>query len=168
MNVAAAGSPRDDLVGKNAALALVMLPLVAAVGTALAAITGGWLYLPVAVGLAVGALGAAFAVGNVVSVRAPFSMPQSRTNVWATSGAGRAWYAAFVQFMALIPLGVLVFPIFVGTIAGLALGPTVLIPVGLGSVVYGVAIWRVGVLVADEWLRGREPELLAALMPERD
>lgn len=167
MNVVAAGDIREDILGKNVALSLLMLPLVALVATVVAAVTGGWVYLPVAIGVAVGVLGAALGLGNVASVRAPMAAPQSATNPWATAGAGTGSYVMLVQLVALMVLNVLLFPIVVGVIVGLVVGPLVLAAVAALAVPYGWGLWRLGLLLADEYVRSREPELLAALTPTR-
>ncbi len=164
MNVAATGRPRDDLLGKNLALALVTLSFVGLVAITLAALTGGWLYLPATAGLAVAVVGAILAVGNVVSVRLPLPVQRSRTNLWgAPGGAGGALFALLVQILGLTVLGMLVLPIVVGVAIGGRFGAAGLAVAVVLAAAYGLGLWRVGLLVADERLAGGEPDLLAAL-----
>ena len=71
LDVVAGDNVRTVLVGKNAALLLEVLPVVVVVGTVVAAITGGWLYLPGAVLLGCPGIGAGLALANMASMRFP-------------------------------------------------------------------------------------------------
>ena len=86
-NVAAGDDAHADLLGKGTAAAVFILGAATVMATVLAAISGGWAYLPVALGLAAGAVGAGLAVAAVLSVRAPFPMPDAR-NLFAAGGSG--------------------------------------------------------------------------------
>ncbi len=167
-NAVAAGDPRDDVVGKNVGLAIPLLAYVTIIALALAAITGGRLYVPAALGLAVSVLAAALAVGNVVSIRAPTPVQRSSTNVWAGSGPGRPAFALLVAFLAFAVLGVLVAPVTIGVGLALVVGPDALAVALVLAIVYGLGLWRVGVLIADEHLRREQPELLERLTPSRN
>ncbi len=69
--------------------------------------------------------------------------------------------------MALAVLGVLVLPVLVAAVVGALLGPGwLMLAVVLGAV-YGLGLWCVGFLVADERLVTGQPELLAALSADR-
>jgi ABC-2 type transport system permease protein len=167
VNVAAGGPSRDDLVGKNLALALPGFALVAVVSVALAAAGGGWRYLPVTLCLAVGILGIMLGVADYVSIRFPFTLSNVSTNVWASDGAGAGCAVGLVQLLAMAIEGALMLPLAVLLVVGLvAWGPAlaILCPV---AVVYGWVLWRLGVGLGAEWLDAHQPELLAALGPRR-
>ncbi|HEX8861679.1 MAG TPA: hypothetical protein VGC06_21785, partial [Actinomycetes bacterium] len=167
VNVAAGGPSRDDLVGKNLALALPGFALVAVVSVALAAAGGGWRYLPVTLCLAVGILGIMLGVADYVSIRFPFTLANVSTNVWASDGAGAGCAVGLVQLLAMAIEGALMLPLAVLLVVGLvAWGPAlaILCPV---AVVYGFLLWRLGVGLGAEWLDAHQPELLAALGPRR-
>lgn len=151
-----------DLTGKNLAGVLVMLPIVTATSVALAAVTGGWSYLPVAIGSALSLLGISFGIGNLASVLAPMPMPESGTNLWATSG-GAGWMNIFVQLIAFTVQGLLLLPAVGGFVAALLLRPALLPLAAAGALVWGAGVWWVGLRAAATTGDARGPELVAAL-----
>ena len=89
IDVVAGNAVRDALLGKNAVAALVVFVAAVLAAVVLAAVTGGWAYLPVALLLAVGATGVGLGVANVISAVAPVPLPES-SNPFASAGAGKA------------------------------------------------------------------------------
>jgi ABC-2 type transport system permease protein len=161
MNVVATGDPASDLLGKNIAVVLLHVPLFIAVAIGIAAVTGGWVYLPAAACLAVAALGVQLGVGNVVSVRAAQPMAEG-SNPWAMrSGQGLSagfllWGAFLVSLLLLAPVAIVV---------GIALTswrPLLWISSPM-AVLYGAGAYLVGERLAGTWLREHQPELLDAL-----
>jgi ABC-2 type transport system permease protein len=167
VNVAAGGSSRADLVGKNLALALPGFALVAVVSIALSAVGGGWLYLPVTLSLAAGILGIILGVANYVSIRFPFALSNVSTNVWASQGAGSGCAIGLVQLLAMAVEGALMLPLGVLLAVGLAAWRPALAILCALAIGYGYALWRLGVRLGAEWLDAHQPELLAALSPRR-
>ena len=55
--IVAGNDPRSDLTGKNLATTIIVVPLVSLPAVVIAAVTHGWAYLPITVGLAPGLLG---------------------------------------------------------------------------------------------------------------
>jgi ABC-2 type transport system permease protein len=164
MNVAASGDPLEDLVGKNAAIALLNLPVFVAISLAVVALTGGWAYLPLTLSTGLGVLGVALGVGNVTSVRLPLPVPESPTNLWAQrTGAG--FETALIMLGVFLVSQLLVGPIVVLVLAGLYVWRPMLVVAAPASIAYGVVVYLVGRRIAARWLRGHEPELLAALGP---
>jgi len=166
-NVAAGGAVRGDLTGKNIAVALPGFALVAVVATALAAVSGGWLYLPVTLCLAAGALGVMLGVADFVSIRFPFPVSNVSSNLWASQSAGAGCAVGLVQLLAMAVEGALLLPLGVLLVVGAALwrpALAVLCPFAVG---YGYVLWRVGVRLGAEWLEAHQPELLQALSPRR-
>ena len=53
-----------------------------------ASITHGWAYLPITLGLAPGMLGVVLAIGNLVSVWAPYALPDRRNPLASNPGQG--------------------------------------------------------------------------------
>jgi ABC-2 type transport system permease protein len=162
MNVVASGDPQDDLVGKNAAIALVNLPAFLGISLAVAALTHGWVYLPVALGTGLGVLGVALGVGNVTSVRLAQPIPESPTNLWAQR-TGTGFGTAFIMLGVLLVSQLLVAPVAALVLIGLyAWTPmlAVAVPVSIG---WGATIYLIGRHIAAGWLRRHEAELLAAL-----
>jgi ABC-2 type transport system permease protein len=151
-----------DLAGKNLAGVLVMLPVVTTMSAALAAITGGWSYVPVALLSGLALLGVSFGVGNLASVLAPMPMPESGTNLWATSG-GAGCATLLVQLVAFTIQGLLLLPAIGGFVAALLLRPTLLPLAAAGALVWGAGVWWVGLRAAATTGDARGPELVAAL-----
>jgi len=166
-NIVASGDPQDDLAGKSLALALPTLTLVTAVSLLIAAITGGWAWVPLTLCLAVGLLGAALAVGMFTSVHSAFPLPGGTTNLWGGRGSGQGCAVGMTQLLAMLAAGVLCVPLGVLVGIGVAWWHPALVLAAPVAVAYGVALWRFGLFLAGDWLRGHQPDLLAALSPRR-
>jgi len=166
-NVAAGSGAKGDLVGKNLAFALPGFSLVAAVATLLAAVSGGWGYLPVTLCLAAGALGVLLGVADYVSVRFPFPVSAASTNLWASPGAGAGCLVGLVQLLAMVIQGAALAPLGILLAVGIAFWRPALVILCLLAPPYGYVFWRLGVRVGAEWLEDHQPELLAALSPRR-
>jgi ABC-2 type transport system permease protein len=134
--------------------------------TVLAAISGGWAYVPVALGLAAGAAGAGLAVAAVLSVRAPFPMPDAR-NLFAAGGSGAGCAVALLQLLGLIGQALLALPIALLAVAGLRWSGPLLAAVVLVGPLYGYLVWRAGIARAARFVQPRQPELLDAVSPRR-
>lgn len=167
MNVVSSGDPQDDLDGKNAAIVLVNLPIFLAFSLVVAALTHGWVYLPVAFGTGLGALGVALGVGNVASVRFAQPLPESTTNLWAQR-TGTGFETALVMLCVLLVSQLLVAPIAALVLFGLFVWKPMLTIAVLVSVGYGAAVYLIGRHMAAGWLRWHQAELLAALSPRSE
>jgi ABC-2 type transport system permease protein len=166
-NVASGRHPRGDLVGKNLAFAVPGFALVAVVATLLAAVGGGWVYLPVTLCLAAGALGVLLGVADFVSVRFPFAVPTVSSNLWGSPGGGAGCLVGLVQLLATAVEGVALAPFGILLAVGIALWRPALAILCLAAPPYGYLFWRLGVRTGGEWLESHQPELLAALSPRR-
>ena len=109
VDVAAGNDPRADLIGKNLASMLVMVPLATVSAFVCAAFTHGWAYLPLTLGLAPAIFGVLLGVGDVMSVKVPYAMPDRRNPLAFNPGQGCATLLA--GFAALAVQGVLLIPI---------------------------------------------------------
>ena len=166
-SVSAGNDPRADLIGKNLASLLVMVPLAGVSAVICAAFSDGWAYLPLTLGLAPAIFGVLLGVGDVVSVRAPYAMPDRRSPLAYNPGQGCASMLAGLGALAV--QGVLIFPIVVLTAALVAAQPlavaTVIVLV-LANV-YGAFIWVCGRNIAARDIWWRLPELLDAVSPRQ-
>ena len=165
--VVAGADPRGDLVGRNLASLATGLLTTAVLAVALAAVTGGWLYVPVALCLGAGVLALSLGVADVVSVRFAYPLPEDATNLWAVQGTGQGCLVGLVQMAAFAAQGVLVAPLAALVVAGLVAWTPALVLVCPLAIAYGVFLWRVGLGLGASWLRGHQPELLAALSRRR-
>lgn len=156
---------RTDLVAKSATGLVLALPSVVVAAVVLAALTGGWLYVPVALVVAVGVHAVTSAVGVVVSVYAPFPLPDSGSNVFlANAGAGCS--AVVLQFVALTVEGLLLAPIGIGLFVAFTVAPPLVAAVAAGSLALGGVVWSVGLGIATKRLDRAGPEFVTALSPK--
>ena len=165
--VAAGADPRGDLGGRNLATMLTGTLATAALALALAAVTGGWLYVPVALCLGLGVLALSLGVADVVSVRFAYPLPEDASNLWAVQGTGQGCLVGIVQMLAFAAQGVLMLPLAVLVVVGLVSWTPALVLVCPLAIGYGLLLWRVGLGLGAGWLAGHQPELLAALSPRR-
>ena len=165
--IVAGDDPTADLEGKNAATMLLVVPLVAIPGIAAAAVTHGWAYLPLTIGLAPGMLGVILAVGNIVSAWAPYALPDRQNPLAASPGQGcvgalAAIGALLVDFIVLVPVfGVTFFALTLATV------PAATVVSVLFTTAYGAAVWVLGRRTAARHLWSRMPELLEAVSPRQ-
>ena len=164
-NVAAGDDARADLLGKGTAAGVFLMSAAVIISVVLAAISGGWTYVPVALGVAAGTCGAGLAVASVISVRAPFPMPDAR-NLFAAGGSGAGCAVALIQLVGLLVQGLLAIPIAALTVGGLVWTPLLAVVTVVGPI-YGWFIWRTGIARAARWAQPRQPELLSAVSPQR-
>jgi ABC-2 type transport system permease protein len=167
MHVAAPGDLKADLAGKNLAAALLTFPLVLVDGLALAAVTGGWAYVPVAAGVGGGLLGTMLGVGNLASVRVPQPMPEMSGNLWALSNTGQGAATVLVQLAAFSVQSVMLVPVIALVLVGLLVWPPALVAAPVLGLAYGLVLWQAGLRLGAEWLAAHQPELLGALNPRR-
>jgi len=166
LDVVAGNVVREELIGKNVALAVQVVPVMAVAGVLLAALSGGWVFLPAALVMGLGGLGAGLAVANVASVRVPQRLAENRSP-FAGGGAGQGcgtsmvmMLCLLVQWLVLTPVGIEGAVIAFGGVAfSIVLAPAV--------AVYGYVVWRTGLGMATRWAFWRQPELLLAVDPRR-
>lgn len=165
--VAAGNDPRADLIGKNIASMLVMVPLATVSALICAALTHGWAYLPLTLGLAPAIFGVLLGVGNVMSVRVPYAMPDRRNPLAFNPGQGCATLLA--GFGALMIEAALLTPVLVLAYALVATQSLVVASVVTLAVAnaYGAVIWVVGRNMAWREVWWRLPELLDAVSPRQ-
>jgi ABC-2 type transport system permease protein len=166
LDIVAGNLIRDELVGKNAALLVQMLPIVLVGSVVLAAFSGGWIYIPVALVIATAGLGAGLAVANVMSVRYPMRIPETKSPFGGTGG-GQGCVTTLAFFAGIVVQGLLLSPVAIASALCVALWPTGLVIVAPACAVYGYVLWRQGTAMAERWAWWRQPELLLAVDPRR-
>jgi len=134
---------------------------------ALAAVTGGWRYVPVALFVAVGVLAVVLGVCDVVSVRFPYPVPEVTSNLWAVEGTGQGCLVGLMQMVAFAVQGALLLPVLTLVGVGVFVWRPLLAIACPVAVLYGLVLWRVGLGMGARWLRDHQPELLTALTPRR-
>ncbi|WP_328399268.1 transporter [Streptomyces sp. NBC_00390] len=152
----------DELRARALALLVIMLPYMALVSTATAAVLGEWQGLPEVMGLSFALLGAMLATGALASARFPYSIPQDSAykNV-APGQGGLAWISIFGGMISAV---LMCTPLIALTIwlhaSDFESAPWLMLPVGTA---YGALIAWAGVRLAAPQTARRLPEILTAV-----
>jgi ABC-2 type transport system permease protein len=155
---------RVEIRARAMALAVVALPVQVAVVLVVGIVAGRLPQLPAGFGLLATSFGAAVASAALLSVLAPYALPES-TNPFAmnSGGASAKGLLAIVAMLAtlVICVPVLVVAVLVGNSAA---GPWVVLAAGLA---YGAVVAWLGTMAAGAILDRRGPEVLMAVTPRR-
>jgi ABC-2 type transport system permease protein len=167
VSVAAGNDPRADLTGKNLASLLVMVPLAIIATVVSALFTNGWAYVPLTLGLAPAIFGVFLGVGDVMSVRVPYAMPDRRNPFGFNPGQGCVTLLAgvgalLVQFILLAPVAAIAAALIYTQ--SLAVATLVILVIANA---YGAGIWLLGRRIAWRSAWWRLPELLEAVSPRQ-
>jgi ABC-2 type transport system permease protein len=169
MLIASQTSHRDaarDLAGGDFATVLVIAPLTVAAGLLTAWLTGGWSYLPPALGAAAALLLVATASSSIVAVQAPYAVPDDPRNAFSGGAAGRGCASGLLTLALLLGAVALCVPLL-----------ALLLP-ALHHAGYGWALLAVGPIyggalglalrrfAAQQWMH-RGPEVLQTLVSTR-
>ena len=151
---------RAYLSGQNIALAVIAVPLLAAVSFALAFLArspqSG--ILGTAVDLA--GIGAGLALGNIFSVTMPFPIEKKAGSPMRTAAAGYSSYGVAGTFGNFFGVGIAVSPVIVAVALTGHVAAAVRMPVLLlCSAGYGLALAWIGVRIAAQAAERRVPEL---------
>jgi hypothetical protein len=166
LDVVAGQVVRTELIGKNVATVVTVVPGIVVAAVVLAVFSGGWLFVPAAVVLGIAGTGVGLSVANVTSVRLPQRLPDSRSP-FARGGSGNGCVTAMATLLALLIQGVLLSPVAIATAIAIALYPPLLAVVALAAAGYALLLWRAGLSMAESWAWWRQPELLLAVDPRR-
>jgi ABC-2 type transport system permease protein len=153
---------RLELWARAAGLATVMLPVLATVTTAVALATHGAAQLPAALGTVAAAFACSAAVASVISVLAPYALPET-SNPFAMSG-GSAGAKGLLAFVGMLSAMALLAPVLLLALLAPPAWRWVALPVGLG---WGLAALTGATALAGGHLDRRQPEILMAVTPRR-
>ncbi len=167
IQIVSGNNARADIVGKNVATVVLVAPLIAIPAIVTAAVTNGWAYVPLTIGLAPGLLGAILAVGNLVSVYMPYALPDRRNPLAANPGQGcvgglAALGALFVDVVILLPTAL----VTALTLHAFSIPAATVVSIAFASL-YGFAVWSLGFGFAVRRVQWRMPELLDAISPRQ-
>lgn len=156
-----AGVPgHAELRSRVAGLGLLTLPLLVIGGTAAAVITNALPQLPAALGIAAAAFGVSTGLSSIISVTAPYSLPDSTNPFAMNSGGGGA--KGLLSFAGMLGALALTSPLIISYFVLAASWRWALLPVGLA---WGVTAGWIGTAVSGAMLDRRSPEVLAAVTP---
>jgi ABC-2 type transport system permease protein len=146
-------------------LTVMVLPaLVLPVGVA--ALTGGWEWVPAGWLVALGSVLAASGVAVASAAWAPVAMPDS-PNPLAAGDTGQGCVAGLMLAACMTVLGVVSLPIAVGIYLASGRSSSSAALVALAAPVVGVVVLRGGIAVASARLRGAEELLVQKVTPAR-
>ena len=158
-----AGVPgRVDLRARVAGLGLIVTPLLVAFVSVLALITRGRPDLPAALGTAVAGFAVSAAVASVVSVFAPYALPDS-ANPFAMN-RGTAGAKGLLAFAGMVASMALAAPVLVVARLVPRQWSVLTLAVALG---WGAVVLVGATAVAGRRLDLRAPEVLSAVTPNR-
>jgi ABC-2 type transport system permease protein len=165
LHLSAGVAPRTDLAARNLALLAYALPILVAESAVMVALGTPPGRMAGALAVALGAFGIAVAFADVASVRAPYAVPESTTNPWATnSNAGCA--AGLYSLLAMGTSAIALSPSIALVVLSHGRVPYLLLAVVLALAVGGAAVWA-GLSVAARDLDHRGPHILASIDPKR-
>ncbi|MER7750500.1 transporter [Kitasatospora sp. NPDC097643] len=150
---------RDELRGRAYAVLSYALPVTLVLGLVLAAVTGDWAGLPSALGLALGLLGCGIALGSVLSVLAPYTMPADSSPM-RNAAPGQGGLVLLNSFGSMFGVALLSLPV-TGYLGWAVLTGAPSWPVLLLGPAYGALAAVLGIRLAAERLLERTPEILA-------
>ncbi|GAA2483086.1 transporter [Streptomyces gobitricini] len=163
MTISSARDAYVELRARALAMLLIVLPFVALVTIANAAVLGDWRSLPEALGLSFGLLGAMLGAGAVASSLFPYSIPQDGAfkNV-APGQAGLAWISILLGVVsaALLCAPLIALTVWVNVTGGGMAERLLLLALGTA---WGALLTWAGLRLAAPRTADRLPEILAAV-----
>lgn len=153
---------RGKLISSLTVMALpaLVLPIV------LAAMSGGWVWLPASWLLAAGSLFAAAGVSIASASLAPFALPDS-PNPLAAGDTGQGCVAGLMLAACMFVLGVVSAPVAVAVLLASSRSVGLTVAAAALAPLIGLATMWGGARVAQARLRGRESELITMVTPAR-
>lgn len=162
-----AGADGRTLVrGKARSSLLVMMGPGLILPVALAAVTGGWRWIPAGWLVAVGSVTAAAGVAVLSAVLAPFALPDS-PNPLAGGDTGQGCLAGIMLTVSVLALGVVTAPVALVIYLASDVSAPLATLVSLSAPLVGVAALWAGVTLAAARVQGFESELVAKVTPGR-
>jgi hypothetical protein len=159
--------PLDILWGKNlfaGGFAMIFMTILAVIK---AALTGGWLYVPLTLCVGLAALLLVMGCGNVTSVLLPFRWRQMRMGDTSSLAGENGCLRGILQMLVLATVAVLLIPV-----AGALLLPIILTQPGWylflvpAVLVYGIGFHQIATRIIARVLLRRAPEILAVTVRE--
>ncbi|MFE7560323.1 transporter [Kitasatospora sp. NPDC057500] len=150
---------RDELRGRAFAVLSYAVPVTLVLAVVLAAATGEWSGLPSAVGVAFALLGSGIAIGAVLSVLAPYTMPADN-NPMRNAAPGQGGLVMLNSFGSMFGSVVVASPA-VAYLAWALTTDSPTWPLLLAGPLYGALIATLGLRLAAGRLLERLPEILA-------
>jgi hypothetical protein len=155
--------PLDVFWGKNLAVGMVAAGagLLATLGVA--ALTGGWGYVPIALALMLAGVLVVMACGNVISVLLPFRVRQMRMGQ-ARFSSENGCLRSVLSLLTMVVVLVALLPVIAGTAIPLVLGQPGWLWIALpAGVLYGALLHQIATRLIAPQVHRRAPEILAVV-----
>ncbi|MEV6972908.1 transporter [Kitasatospora sp. NPDC093806] len=149
---------RAELRGRAYAILSYAVPVTLVLSAVLAAVTGDWAGLPSALGLAFALLGSGLAIGAVLSVLAPYTMPADN-NPMRNAAPGQGGLVMLNSFGSMFGSALVAGPV-IGYLAWALATDAPTWPVLLAGPLYGALVAVLGLRLAAGRLLERLPEIL--------
>ncbi|MGB3412669.1 MAG: hypothetical protein WBA45_15910 [Microthrixaceae bacterium] len=166
MEIQAGADARILVRAKALSSIVVMIVPALVIPSGLAAISGGWEWLPAALLLGIGSVLAAAGVSVGTAAIAPVAMPES-PNPLASGDTGQGCLAGMTLALGMFVLAVASAPVGLGVLVASGHSALVTTLVALGAPLTGVVMLWAGTRVAQWRLTGRESELVQHITPAR-
>jgi hypothetical protein len=157
----------DVFWGKNLAVGTLALAVEVVLTLGLAALTGGWGYVPAAL---VGGFAATLVMmgcGNVTSVLVPLRVRQMRMGRGSFSSSEGGCLRSIISSGAFFATMALLLPVFAAVLAPLIADQPSWLAISLPlSALYGIALHQIATRLIAPQLHQRAPQILAATVPE--
>ena len=153
---------RLEVRARAVALTLVAGPIQIAVVVGMVAWSGRWEQLPTGLGMLATFFGGAVASAAILSVLAPYALPET-TNPFAMNSGG-ASAKGLLAFVAILAAMAICAPMLVASAFLGSAYPWLILVIGIA---YGGTVAWLGTLVAGAILDRRGPEVLMAVTPRR-
>ena len=158
--------PLDIFIGKNLTVGIVTFSAQAALALILAAVSGGWFYVPLALAAGLAAILVLMACGNVSSVLLPFRVREMRVGQNSTSSEN-GFLRALLSSVVLGISALLLVPVVLALVIPLVLDQRTWLLFTLpAAVAYGVVFHQILTRLIAPRLLMRAPEILAATVRE--
>ena len=151
-----------ELRARAAALSLYIAPVLLVVAMVVGLISGKGDELVPTVGTMAAVYGVSLGAASLVSVFAPYPVPESRNAFASNNGSGSA--KGFLSFVIMIGSMVVASPVLLGSVLLPGGWRWLVAPVG---VAWGIAVLLLATRAGATVLDRRGPELLAAVTPGR-
>ena len=159
--------PLDILWGKNlfaGGFAMIFMAILAVIK---AALTGGWLYVPLTLCGGLAALLLVMGCGNVTSVLLPFRWRQMRMGDTSSLAGENGCLRGILQMVVLATVAVLVIPVAAALLLPAILSqPSWYLFLVPGVLVYGIAFHQIATRIIARVMLRRAPEILAVTVRE--
>ncbi|HEX6819660.1 MAG TPA: hypothetical protein VF120_14885 [Ktedonobacterales bacterium] len=155
--------PLDIFWGKN--LAVATLAGVVGVGATIgiAALTGGWGYVPIALGVGLAGILVVLGCGNVISVLLPFRVRQMRMGQ-ARFSSDNGCLRGLLSFVTMLLVMALLLPVVAAVAIPLFVGePAWVVPALAGGILYGLLLYQLATRLIAPQVHRRAPDILAVV-----